>query len=341
MAYTTIKKPSDYFNSNLYTGNNTETSHTVGFQPDFTWLKVRNADGSHYLFDSVRLATKYLQADTTSAEGTDTNLLKSFNSNGYTIGTSNAVNSTGETMVGWNWLGANGTAANTDGTISSTVSANTTAGFSVVKFTATGANGTIGHGLGVAPKMIITKNLSITKDWSVYHSSLGAGKSIFLNTTAVADTDNSYWNNTAPTSTTFSYGTWSGNNNGNEIIAYCFAEKQGYSKFGSYTGNGNASDNTFVYTGFKVGWVLIKRSSSAGEGWFIFDSTRSPANLNVNELRADVSTAETTGSHYIDFLSNGFKPKTNGAGIGGSGDTYIYMAFAEEPLVGDNPATAR
>ncbi len=171
MAYTTIDKPSDYFNTNLYTGNNTETSHTVGFQPDWTWLKVRNADGSHYLFDSVRGVTKYIQANSTAAEGTDSNLIKSFDANGYTIGTSNAVNSTGETMVGWNWKA--GTSFTNDasstgiGTIDSTGSVNTDAGFSIISYTGTGSVATVAHGLGAAPAVLIHKKILLMLNWLV------------------------------------------------------------------------------------------------------------------------------------------------------------------------------
>ena len=337
MAYTTIDKPSDYFNTNLYTGNNTETSHTVGFQPDFTWLKVRNAVGSHYLFDSVRLATKYLRTNSTGAEGTDANTLKSFDSNGYTVGTSNAVNTNGETMVGWNWLGANGTASNTDGSITSTVSANTTSGFSIVSYTGTGANATVGHGLGVAPKMYIVKNRQYVEQWDVYHESLGATKNLSLDSSAAAATQASRWNNTAPTSSVFSLGTSESiNNSGDNLIAYCFAEKQGYSKFGSYTGNGNA-DGAFVYLGFKPAWVMTKRTDSSS-GWHMQDNKRDGFNYNNHRLFADSSGAEET-TVRMDLLSNGFKYRDGDGNYG----TNIYMAFAENPFVSSNgvPATAR
>jgi len=234
MAYTTIDKPTDYFNTNLYTGNNTETSHTVGFQPDWTWLKVRNADGSHYLFDSVRGVTKYIQANSTAAEGTDSNLIKSFDANGYTIGTSNAVNTTGETMVGWNWKAGGSASSNTDGSITSSVSANQDAGFSIVSYTGNAtANATVGHGLGVAPSMMIVKKRNGAFNWGIYHKSLTAHKLLAF-TTGAPDDDASYWNDVEPTSSVFNLGSGAlTNGSGSTMIAYCFAEKQGYSKFGS------------------------------------------------------------------------------------------------------------
>ena len=344
MSYTNgLDDPTLYFNTNLYTGNNTETSHTVGFQPDFTWLKVRNAVGSHYLFDSVRLATKYLRTNSTGAEGTDANTLKSFDSNGYTVGTSNAVNTNGETMVGWNWLGANGTASNTDGSITSTVSANTTSGFSIVSYTGTGANATVGHGLGVAPKMYIVKNRQYVEQWDVYHESLGATKNLSLDSSAAAATQASRWNNTAPTSSVFSLGTSESiNNSGDNLIAYCFAEKQGYSKFGSYTGNGNA-DGTFVYTGFKPAFVIFKRTDAVFT-WSMFDNKRDIDNVTHHRLQPNASNAEYSGTEMNhDLLSNGFKLRTSDNEFNASGGTYIYMAFAENPFVTSTgvPATAR
>ena len=344
MAYTTIKKPSDYFNTNLYTGNNTETSHTgIGFQPDLTWLKVRNASGAHYWFDAVRGATNYIRSDNTAAEGTIAETLKSFDSDGYTVGTSNSVNTNGETMVGWNWLGANGTAANTDGSISSTVSASTTSGFSIVTYDGTGSAGaTVGHGLGVAPSMILAKKMDgAASNWAVYHKSLGATKYLILNSTTASVTSNTRWNNVEPTSSVFTVGS-SGdvNNNGETVVAYCFAEKKGYSKFGSYTGNGNA-DGTFVYTGFSPAFIIVKRTDGA-DHWTMYDNKRTPYNVNPNRLFPSTNGAESTAdsSYNVDLLSNGFKWRGTSTGTNTSG-TYIYMAIAEEPLVGDNPATAR
>ena len=345
MAYTDIDKPSDYFNTNLYTGNNTETSHTVGFQPDWTWLKVRNADGSHYLFDSVRGVTKYIQANSTAAEGTDSNLIKSFDANGYTIGTSNAVNTTGETMVGWNWKAGGSASSNTDGSITSSVSANQDAGFSIVSYTGNAtANATVGHGLGVAPSMMIVKKRNGAFNWGIYHKTLTAHKLIAF-TTNTPDDDASYWNDVEPTSSVFNLGSGAlTNGSGSTMIAYCFSEKKGYSKFGSYTGNGNA-DGTFVYTGMKPSFVMYKASSILGQSWLIHDNKRGNqgANANPQDLRLLANATNTEADVNIDFLSNGFKPRAGDAHINSSGTTYIYMAFAENPFTTSTgvPATAR
>ena len=348
MAYTTIDKPSDYFNTNLYTGNNTETSHTVGFQPDWTWLKVRNADGSHYLFDSVRGVTKYIQANSTAAEGTDSNLIKSFDANGYTIGTSNAVNSTGETMVGWNWLAGtsftNDASATGIGTIDSTGSVNTDAGFSIVSYTGNATtNAKVAHGLGVAPSMMIVKKRNGAFNWGIYHKSLTAHKLLAF-TTGAPDDDPSYWNDVEPTSSVFNLGSGAlTNGSGSTMIAYCFAEKQGYSKFGSYTGNGNASSGTFIYTGFKPAFLIIKKSS-ATEDWGLIDNKRDPNNDGASsQLFPNGSNAEDTSNDRADFLSNGFKLRTSSGQWNTSGGTYIYMAFASEPFTTSSGvcATAR
>ena len=347
MAYTTIDKPSDYFNTNLYTGNNTETSHTVGFQPDWTWLKVRNADGSHYLFDSVRGVTKYIQANSTAAEGTDSNLIKSFDANGYTIGTSNAVNSTGETMVGWNWKA--GTSFTNDasstgiGTIDSTGSVNQDAGFSICSYTGTGSAGTIKHGLNSTPSAIILKNrIDGSVFWYVYHKSLGNNSEMYLNGTDAAPGSTGAWNTTSPTSSVFSVGSHGGTNaSGQGIIAYCFAEKQGYSKFGSYTGNGNA-DGTFVYTGFKPAFTIIK--STGSDKWSMFDAKRNPFNEVDLNIRANQSDAEVDqAGKEVDYLSNGVKLRTSSGEWNTSGTQYIFMSFAENPFVSSTgvPATAR
>jgi hypothetical protein len=350
MAYTTIKKSTDYFNTVLYTGNATDNTAItgVGFQPDFTWIKIRNIGYNHRLQDSVRGATKSLLSNATSAEQTNTDAVKSFNSDGFVLGTdisNGSFNSNGNTFVSWNWLGANGTSANTDGSISSTVSANTTSGFSIVTYTGGGGNATVGHGLGVAPGMMIIKNISASQSWVVYHQSIGNTKNLYLNNTDATNTTSGWFNNTSPTSTVFTIGNDGAvSGNGNNLVAYCFAEKQGYSKFGSYTGNGS-TDGTFVYTGFKPAFVMTKRTD-ATSNWHIFDSKRDVDNGVTFELRANTTDAETDvfaviSQYRADFLSNGFKIKTTESSMNASGGSYIYMAFAEQPLVGDNPATAR
>ena len=345
MAYTTIKKPSDYFNTKVYTGTGSSLALTgVGFQPDWTWIKRRNGTAYHWLIDAVRGSTKAIYSNGTEAEQTQSQGITSFDSDGFTLGTNSDVNGSSDTYASWNWLGANGTASNTDGSITSTVSANTTSGFSIVSYTGTGANATVGHGLGVAPKMIIVKDRSAAKNWTVYHIGVGNDKDILLDVTNTENTSTA-WNNTTPTSSVFSIGTLGNvNTSSNNYIAYCFADVQGYSKFGSYTGNGNA-DGTFVYTGFKPAWILIKHSgggTAGGEQWNLQDVKRSTYNPSIISLFPNTTDADnSTTNNSLDILSNGFKVRTVDNRLNNSGATYIYMAFAEEPLVGDNPATAR
>jgi hypothetical protein len=334
MAYTTIDDPSSVFQCTLYAGNGNGSGQAIthggnsDLQADLIWIKNRTDAENHSLTDSVRGASKGMLSNSTDAETTNNSngYLSSFNSDGFTTANAGVYNNaSSKNYVSWNWKKTAGV-------------------FDIVTYTGNGSNRTISHNLGAVPTMMVTKVRSTTNQWLVYHKAMGNTETMKWDDTSAATTQTNLWNSTTPTSSVFSVGTHTGSNlDGGTFVMYLFGDKQGVSKCGSYVANGNAANNTFVYTGFKVGWVLIKRSSSAGEGWFIFDSTRSPANLNVNELRADVATAETTGSHYIDFLSNGFKPKTAGAGIGGSGDTYIYMAFAENPFVTSTgvPATAR
>ena len=341
MAYTTIKKPSDYFNTKLYTGNSTTLSVTgVGFQPDWTWIKDRTSAGDdHALYDVVRGATKRIRSNQTDAENTQSTGLTSFDSDGFTVGTNGASNGNGDTFVSWNWLASNTTASNTDGSITTTVSANTTSGFSIIKYTGTGVNATVGHGLGVAPKVVIYKKLTVAEYWYVYTDASGWNQRLHLNGTQAKATSTTL-QSTSPTSSVVSISTdGSVNQSGQEYIMYCFAEKQGFSKFGSYTGNGNA-DGTFVYTGFKPAFVICKRTNLTGQ-WNISDNKRNGFNPQTPPLYAESSEVENSAFYPFDFYSNGFKARQTSSSINGSGDTYIYMAFAEEPLVGDNPATAR
>jgi len=344
MAYTTINKSTDYFNTKLYTGNGSTQSITgVGFQPDFTWLKCRNDAQEHRLTDVVRGTTKGLESNSTLAEFTTTNTLTSFDSDGFSLGNSAVSNYSGNTHVSWNWK-ANGTgSANTDGTISSTVSANTTAGFSIVKYTGTGANATVGHGLGAVPKMMIFKELGGTNGWHVYHEFLGNNKvSLLDNVTQGYYNPNSFLNTTDPTSSLIYLGDNAGSNSTNGTIAYCFAEKTGYSKINSFTGNGNA-DGTFVYTGFKPSFVLWRNTSSGGYYWHIMDNKREPNNPAGLNLFPNLSNAENDYGDTCDFVSNGFKFRTGSSGLNTNGQVYMFMAFAEAPLVGTNnvPCTAR
>ena len=346
MAYSTISKPSLYFNTKLYTGNGSTQSITgVGFQPDWVWIKSRSNSTYHLLYDAVRGATKQIYSNTTSAEGTDTNTLTSFDSDGFSLGadSGSGANINGYTQVAWNWLGANGTASNSDGSITSTVSANTTSGFSIVSYTGTGSNLTAGHGLGSVVKMFFVKELSNANSWEVYHVSEGAGKNAQLNSNAAFESaGSSRWNSTAPTSTTISIGTDSGvNRSSSNYIAYCFAEKKGYSKFGSYAGNGNAN-GPFAYTGFKPAFVIIKVSEGGTGDWQMYDNKRVGYNAANYRLKPSSDAAEAT-DEPIDILSNGFKLRTTGGSFNASGDDYIYMAFAESPFVGSNfvPNNAR
>jgi hypothetical protein len=348
MPYTTINKSSSYFNTKLYTGTGATNSVTgVGFKPDFVWIKERSEARDNVLFDAVRGAGNLLISNSTASEETGvSSMLSSFNTDGFTVAGSSYTNANTQTYVAWNWLASNTTAVtNTAGTITSTVSANTTSGFSIVSYTGTGANATVGHGLGVVPKMVIVKNRNTTNGWEVYHASLGATKVILLNSTEAEQTSSSSWNNTAPTSTVFSVGTGAGvNGNTNAMIAYCFAEVKGFSKFGSFTGNGS-TNGTFIYTGFKPSFVMFKSSSTGGAGynWGMWDNKRLGYNVDNNDLRANLTNAEGT-DNSLDLLSNGFKIRTDSGGFGGgSGVTYIYMAFAENPFVtsGGIPVTAR
>jgi len=343
MAYTTINKPSEYFNTKLYTGNgssgNAQTG--IGFQPDWVWIKDRGQVAGHQIFDSVRGATKRIQSNSAGAEVTNDGV-SSFDSDGFTLGANSSCNENSQNFVAWNWLGGGTGVSNTQGDITSTVSANTTSGFSIVSYTGTGANATVGHGLSATPKMIILKDRNGTNQWGVYNANIGATKYLLLETTGGAGTASTLWNNTEPTSSVFTVGTTTTTNgSGLNYIAYCFAEKKGYSKFGSYVGNGNA-DGTFVYTGFKPAWIMVKRTSTAGENWNIRDNKRSPINPANNNLPANDSRAEEP-YYATDLLSNGFKIRTLEGGHNTNGGTYIYMAFAENPLVGTNgvPATAR
>jgi len=267
MAYTTINKPSNYFDTKLYTGTGATNSITgLNFSPDFVWIKVRsNATHGHNLFDVIRGVNKNLQTNGTASEGDDTSgSLTAFNSDGFTLGGFyNKVNQSGETFVSWNWDANGAGVSNNSGTITSTVSANTTSGFSIVSYTGNGTSGaTFGHGLGVAPAFTIVKNRSLGgRNWQGFHKSLGNTKSHLLNSTEVPRTNIVFWNNTSPTSTLITLGNDADvNESGQSFIAYCFAEVKGFSKFGSYTGNGS-TDGTFVYTGFKPAMIIIKQTS--------------------------------------------------------------------------------
>jgi hypothetical protein len=332
----TIEDGGEYFNAVTYTGTGASRSVTTGFQPDLVWIKDRGNVVSHILTDSVRGTNLWLRSNSTAADVSDTTAVTAFNSTGFSLGTgasSGAVNNSGNSYISWNWK-AGGTPAvsNTAGTITSTVSVNTTSGFSIVTYTGTGANATVGHGLGVAPKMVILKSRSSSIDWAVYHASLTtpATQVLFLNLTNAAFTSAAVWNSTNPTSSVFSLGnSTTVNSSGASMLAYCFAEVPGYSAFGSYTGNGSA-DGPFVFTGFRPRYIMQKRTDSTGT-WELYDTARDTYNVMSADLAANLSDAETTVARF-DSLSNGFKIRTTGAATNASGGTYIYMAFAENPF---------
>ena len=343
MAYSTIIKPTDYFNTKLYTGTDNSNAITgVGFQPDWVWLKNRST-GSNKLMDAVRGSNSSLCTNNSNAaEGAA--YFSSFDSNGFTVDTSSSdVNADGQNYVGWNWKANGQGSSNTDGSINSTyTSANTTSGFSIVSYTGTNATATVGHGLGVAPKMIIWKELGNSNDWPVWHTNLSATQVLILNTTAATASDTNVMG-TLPTSSVFSIGQGARTNrSGGTYIAYCFAEKQGFSKIGYYLGNQNA-DGPFLYTGFKPAFILSKKKDGASD-WYIFDSKREGYNIDNDTLLANQTNAEST-TDYLDIFSNGYKVRTTDGDLNTNNGEYVYLAFAENPFVanvdGGLPTTAR
>ena len=333
----TIPNGAVYMAATLYTGTGaaqsiTNTVNGVSFQPDFVWLKQRSASTyDHNLYDSVRGVNKALFSNTSAAEVTYTDRLMSFDSGGFGLGVGAATNASTVTYIGWQWKAGTTSSSNTSGSITSTVSTGATQGFSVVTYTGTGANATVGHGLGVAPSMMIIKNRTDgTRDWQVYHVGLtSAAYSIQLDLTAAQGSNPTQFNSTAPTSSVFSVGTSSATNGStNTFVAYCFAPVAGYSAFGTYTGNGS-TDGPFVYLGFRPRWVMVKRTDSTSD-WYIWDTSRDTYNVATATLLADTSGAETSATS-IDDLSNGFKCRSATV-VNVSTGTYIYAAFAENPF---------
>jgi hypothetical protein len=347
MAYTTINKSGDYFNTKLYTGNGSTQSITgVGFQPDFVWLKQRSS-GVYYhrLQDSVRGAGKPIYSNRTDAEGDfgtgTTGSIRTFDTDGFSIGSDAGSNDNNVTMASWNWKANGAGSSNTDGSITSTVSANTTSGFSIGTYTGTGSNATIGHGLGATPSVIFVKKRNSSGDWNSFHNSLGNTGAMQLDHTGAFYTHSTIWNNTSPTSSVFSVGTWLYTNNSSDTyVFYAFAEKTGYSKFGSYTGNGNA-EGPFIYTGFKPAFVITKSYSGYDGYWTTHDSTRNTSNVSTMAALWANSTDAESNAYGFDLLSNGFKIRETSATLNQSGASYLYMAFAEAPLVGTNGVTAK
>ena len=341
----TIADPSAHMQTTLYTGTGSSLAVTQSgnstFQPDWVWIKGRSGATEHVLTDAVRGVTKELSSNDAGAEETVAQGLTAFGSAGFTVGTDGSYNTSSATYVGWQWKANGAGSSNTDGSITSTVAANTTAGFSVVTYTGTGANATVGHGLGAAPDVILVKERTSgsVENWEGFFSAIGPTKTLSLNKTAAAQTSSTRWQDTSPTSSVFSIGTAVAvNDSGGSYVAYCFAEVEGFSKFGSYTGNGS-TDGPFIYTGFKPAFVILKRTNTAQE-WQLYDNQRDPYNVANHKLEPNSSNAESilTTDNNLDFLSNGFKLRQGNGGMNASGSTYIYMAFAESPF---KTATAR
>jgi hypothetical protein len=361
MAYTTIDDGSAHFHTQLYTGTGstnaiTNDANAGDFKPDWLWIKQRNTTRSHRLITSSFFST-YLQSNTNGAEASN-DVVNSLDTDGFTLSSPASVNQSSGTYVAWQWKCNGGTtSSNTDGSITSTVQVNDTAGFSIVTYTGNETAGaTIGHGLSAAPDVVIVKNRESSREWMFGHQAYvdgGNTENLRWNSTgAVASADDqagSGWHRTAFGSSVFTVGDGQdgdfteGTNNGtDDHVAYCFREIQGYSKFGSYKGNGNA-DGAFVYTGFRPAWIMVKLTSGSGEDWHMFDSFRSTSNVVKERLIVNGSAAENANDSILDFVSNGFKFRESNAGWNGNGNTYIYMAFAEHPFVSSKgvPVTAR
>ena len=346
MAYASITKPGLHFNTKLYNGNGSTQSITgVGFQPDWVWCKGRSFVDNHISFDAIRTATKVLKPNLTAAESTVAATLTSFDSDGFSLGSDGEINANNQTFASWNWKANGAGSSNTAGDINSTVSVNTAAGFSIVSYTGSGSVATIGHGLGVAPELIIVKRLSgNTEAWPV--DSRKAGGILYLNETGAKG---SYGNSSpfpadSPTSTLFYVGSANNANaSGAPFIAYCFTSIKGFSKTGTYAGNGN-DDGPFIYTGFKPAFIIIK-SHIGTDHWIIYDNKRNGINSQNARLYANINSNEDLTAGQIDLYSNGFRPTSDYSSINYNNGNYIYMAFAEEPLVANVgqsiPATAR
>jgi len=362
MAYTTITDPSAYFQTALYSGNGGGTNNVVNdgnsnLQPDFVWVKERTSTSSHALTNSNNGAGYILSSNNTN-EQSSASAFTSFDSDGFTVGSDGKTNESGQTYVGWQWKANGGTtASNTDGTITSTIQANTTAGFSIISYSGNGVNGaTVGHGLGAQPEIIFIKRTNVNasgggSNWPLRSTLLTAQQVMYLDLDAAAGNSTTMFNNTYPNTTTFTIGDNEATNAyqtnhsfTGTYIAYCFTSIKGFSKMGSYTGNGN-SDGTFIYTGFKPAWVMIKCTSAGSRNWVIYDNKINPFNEMEYFMRANSSGAETRDDGYseIDFLSNGFKLRGASGDTNTSSATYIYMTFAENPFVATNgvPTTAR
>jgi hypothetical protein len=344
-VYTTIDDPSAYFQTALYTGNGSNLTVTndgnSDLKPDYVWTKCRSGASHHTHVDSSRGAGKQIYSNLAYQEES-VNGVSSFLTDGFTVGSNGTANSNGATYVAWNWKANGGTtASNTDGSLTSTVQANQDAGFSIVTYTAADSDEVIGHGLGVTPDVIIIKRRDAgSSPWTVFFPYLtSTNKQMYLNQTTALDTNNVK----EVGASTFRVSGWQAVAVANgTYVAYCFASKQGYSKFGSYVGNGNAN-GTFVYTGFKPAFIMVKTTAVSDE-WNIYDTKRSGSNPNNDAIYASSNVVEDAGSTYafMDIVSNGFKLR-RATHSPNKASTYIYMAFAEQPFVTSTgtPATAR
>ena len=347
MAYTTIPKSTDYFNTSLWTGNDTAQTITgIPFAPDFVWIKNRSTAESHTLANTVIGANNFLKSNATSANNTNSEFLKSFTSDGYTLGNADEVNNGSNNIVGWNWKAGTTSGIATNGSTQITPSSysfNQTSGFSIIRYTGIGGQPkAIAHGLGVQPKMFIIKRTNTTGSWGVLPQQISTGH-LYLEATTALGTVNPLSGGVLADTVNFSVsGSSDVNGSGSTHIAYCFADVQGFSKAGSYTGNGSATSPTFIYLGFKPSFVLIKNVSQE-DAWFLHDSKRDGFNDDNEYLRPNLTDGDSSGINRIRLLSNGFSVPTTDKSHNVNGNNYIYMAFAEEPLVSTNgiPATAR
>tara|TARA_R100001086_G_scaffold229480_1_gene149380 strand:+ start:13 stop:1065 length:1053 start_codon:yes stop_codon:yes gene_type:complete len=337
-AYTTIDDAGLYFNPILFTGTGGSLAVTgVGFQPDLVWQKNRSITSNHLWTDAVRGTDSQIYCSSTSAEGTLSTVLTSFDSDGFTAGTNSDFNGSGNDIVTWNWKAGTTTGIAGSPSITPTgYSFNQTSGFSIIEYTGNGTSGaTIPHGLSAAPECVICKSTTNAEAWITGHKWMNSGTTpwnygIELNASTGDYASAGYWNDTAPSSTLVTLGSGGGSNlSGGTVMAYCFAPIKGYSKFGSYTGNGNA-DGPFIFTGFSPAFILAKRTDSTGN-WFIWDNKRKGYNANNNYLMSSTTGAESDATN-ISILSNGFKFRSTDADLNASGGDYIYLAFAEAPL---------
>ena len=327
-----IKKSSEHFNTVLYVGNDTTNNITgVGFQPDLVWLKNRSQSSDHMLHDAVRGADNGIRSNSNVVESDQSANFTGFASDGFSLAaSSNRYNDNSENYVSWNWKAGGSGSANTDGSINTTsTSVNTTAGFSISNYQGTGSNATVGHGLGVAPKTIWIKNRDTDDNWRIYFGD--NTDYMAFNWTGGDTDDNTAWNDTSPTSTVFSIGTDTNTNrSGDDFIAYCFAEVDGFSRFGTYEGNNNAN-GPFVHTGFQPAWLVFKYLDNDDESWWMIDTKRDPANPNTLNLFVNLTGADYDAGG-VDIISNGFKPRATNGGLNGYTGTFFYMAFADFPF---------